>query len=77
MYLKGAGIQSAICFSEYSCIQCIEVCGCVSVVGGGVRVGASGPNYSGVGEETHAAALQILGETQHGPHPAESSLLFY
>lgn len=50
---------------------------CVSVVGGGVRAGASRPDCSGVGKETHAAALQILGETQHGPYPAESSLLLH
>lgn len=49
----------------------------VSVVGSGFRVGASGPNYPCVGEETHAAALQILGKTRHGPNPAESALLLY
>lgn len=73
-----ASCLTGICVIRYSSIQSIEVFACVfSVAGGGVRAGASGPHYSGVGEETHAAALQILGETQHGPHPAESSLLFH
>lgn len=50
---------------------------CVSVVGGGVRAGESGPDCSGPGEKTHAAALQILDQTEHEPHPAESSLLLH
>jgi len=50
---------------------------CVPVVGGGVGAGASVPDCSGAGEETHAAALQILGQTEHESYPAEGPLLFY
>lgn len=53
------------------------LCVCVSVVGGGVGAGASGSEHAGAGEETHAASLQILGQTQHGPHPSESSVLLH
>ena len=70
--------MTGICVIRYSHIQSIEVIACVfSAAGGGVGAGASGPHCPGVGEETHAAALQILAETQHGSHPAESSLLFH
>lgn len=77
MYIKEAGFQSDICVSEYSYIQRTEVSICVSVVSSGVRVEVPGPEYSGIGEKTHAATHQILGQAQHGPHPAESSLLLY
>lgn len=87
MYLSGASTQTDICAIKYSCSlfkkiyfninKSMEVCICVSVVGGGVRAAASGPDCSGVGEEAHAAPFQILGETQHGPYPAESSLLLH
>lgn len=50
---------------------------CVAVVGGGVRAGASGPDCVGAGTETHAETLQIVGQTQHEPYPAESPLFLH
>lgn len=53
--------------------------GCLSasVAGGGVAAAAPGPDHSGAGKETHAAALQVLDETRNGPHTTEGSLLLY
>lgn len=48
-----------------------------SAAGGGVGAGAPGPERSGAGEETHAAALPVLARTRHDPHPAEGSLLLH
>lgn len=63
--------------SDINYVVCVLRSVSASVAGCGVRVGTSGPERSGSGEEAHAAALQILGQTQHGPHQAESSLLLY
>lgn len=49
----------------------------VSAVDGGVRAGETGPDCAGVGEETHAATLQVVGQTQHEAPPAEGSLLLH
>lgn len=51
---------------------------CVSAAAGGVRARRpSGPDCPGAGKETHAATLQILGQKQHEPHPAEGPLFLY
>lgn len=48
-----------------------------AVAGGGLGAAAPGPDCSGAGEETHAAALQVLGETRHEPGTTEGPLLLY
>lgn len=47
------------------------------VAGGGLGAAAPGPDCSGAGKETHAAALQVLGEARHEPHTTEGPLLLY